>query len=170
LGIFGRKGKSLEPENERPPEEEVNLFHNLPAVFDITLRELLADGEELLAVLFVPSERILSNWYPGKALVVTAFQVMVMEEGESVIVDTKWGAKTKMYAFDHIAAIEMGYALLRGRFRIASTNPQETSEIRLHWYDLNNFRAAVRLIRERMAAGRTMQYRTLDDQHQQEGG
>ena len=152
MRIFGPKKKQLELEDARPPDDEINLFHDMPMVFENTLKEYLVHGEEVLAVLFVPSEHVLDTWTPGKALVVTGLQVMVMEEGESVIADTRWGVKTRFYAYHQIAAIEMGYALLRGRFRIACANSCEDWEIRLHWYDLSNFRAAAKLIRQRIAS------------------
>jgi hypothetical protein len=152
LGIFGRKPKQPSAAEDRPPADEINLRQELPTVFGITLREHLVDDEEVLGVLFVPSERILSEWYPGKALIVTSHQLITMEEGETSILDTKWGVRTRLYSYDHIAAIEMGHVLLIGRMKIICANPQQDFEFRLHWYDLNNFRAALKLIREKMAA------------------
>jgi len=151
LAIFGYKKKQPDFEDDRPPDDEVNLFHKMPGLFEGTLKEHLLNGEEVLAVLFVPSEHILSKWIPGKALVVTSLQVIVMEEGESVIADTRWGVKTRFYAYHQIATLEVGYALLRGRFRISCANSCEDWEIGLHWYDLNDFRAAAGLIRQKMA-------------------
>lgn len=110
----------------------------------------LSPEEEPLATLFVPSERIL-DWIPGRALVLTEDGVLFMEEGESIILDQKWGVRTLFYPYAQIAAIGIGQALLRGRFTLYSAGNAPPCEFRLHWYNLNNFRAAARLIREKVA-------------------
>jgi hypothetical protein len=136
---------------DRPPADELDLYQSLPLVFARTLSALLVEPEGVLAQLFVPSERVLQERIPARALVVTARGVFVLEEGEEEILDQRWGVKARFYPFHGIAGLEMGRALLRGRLTIYGEGSAGTSEIRLHWYDLNNFRAAVRLIRQRMS-------------------
>ncbi len=144
-----RKQPVTPEDDERPPEEAVNLHQELPPVFDRTLSALLGRGEEPLAVLYVPSERIL-EWMPGRALVLMEDGVLFMEEGESVILDQKWGVKSLFYPYSQIAGIGLGQVLLRGRFTLHSAGDAPSCSLILHWYDLNNFRAAARLIRSKV--------------------
>jgi hypothetical protein len=148
--IFGGKSQPPSEPEERPPSDELDLRQWLLPEFADTLTAWLGKGAEPLVVLFVPSERIL-EWTPGRALVLTADGVLFMEEGESVILNQKWGVKTVFYPYGQIAAVGIGQALLRGRFTLYAGGSAPPCEIILHWYNLNNFRAAARIIREKVA-------------------
>ncbi|HET6382633.1 MAG TPA: hypothetical protein VFJ58_04510 [Armatimonadota bacterium] len=133
----------------RPPASELDLRHWMPAIFEETLISTIG-RESPLAVLFVPSEQILGS-VPARALILIETGVLFMEEGESVALDQKWGVRTRFYPYSQIAGVDLGYALLRGRFALYSAGGAPSFEIGFHWYDLNNFRAAACLIRERIA-------------------
>jgi hypothetical protein len=153
--------------DEPPPDAEPDLRQYLPPVFQETLATLLGEGVLPSAVLFVPSSQILC-WTPGRALVLLNDGVLCMEEGESVILDQKWGVKTSYYPYGQIAGLEIGNALLQGRFTVLGTGSARPFEFELAWRDLNNFRAAARLIRQRIGlanrqesgAGASFQNRT----------
>lgn len=138
--------------DETPPTEEVDLDQKLPFLFEESLRYLLAPDERILATLFVPSERLSdADFRPGRALIVTSLGVFCLEEGEDVIADQRFGVHTRFYPYAQIAFMEIGSALLRGRFALYGTAGKPPTEFILHWYDMNNFRAAMALIRQQIA-------------------
>jgi len=149
--IFGRKSQAREPEEENAQGEEPDLHQWLPPVFAQTLERTIGPDQQPLAVLFVPSDRTL-EWRPGRALVLLDDGVLVMEEGESVIINQRWGVKTLFCPYRQVAAVGIGHALLRARFTLYAAGNAPACEIPLHWYDLTSFRAAAALIRERVAA------------------
>ncbi|MCL5284131.1 MAG: hypothetical protein M1330_05440 [Armatimonadetes bacterium] len=140
--------------DERPPSEELNLRQYLPPIFQQTLDAYCSEGEQPDAVLFIPSERLIT-YTPSRALVLLQAGVLFMEEGESQILDQRWGVKTRFYPYHQIACIELGSALLRGRMVIIGAGGAPSSEMVLHWYDLNNYRAAVKMIRQRIIQSAT---------------
>jgi hypothetical protein len=148
--IFGKRSKRPRELEEPPPREEIELHQALPALFNETLTNFLHEGEEPVATLFVPSSRIL-EWTPGRALVLTEDGALFMEEGESIILDRKWGVKTVYYPYSQIASVGMGEALLRGRFTLHANGGSPRCEMTLRWFDVYNFRAATNLIRARIA-------------------
>jgi hypothetical protein len=77
--------------------------------------------------------------------------VFCLEEGEDEIANRRWGVHARFYPYSQIAFLEIGNALLRGRFAIYGTAGQPPTEFVLRWYDVNNFRAAMALIRTRMS-------------------
>ena len=148
-GIFGSRSKPDTTAEERPPSDDLDLHQWLPQEFSATLAHWLEPDEEPVAVLFVPSERIL-QWRPGRALIVLNDGVLILEEGESVVLNQQWGVKGIWIPFQQIAAVGLGHALLRGRFVIHAAGSPAV-EILLPWHNLNNFRAALRLIRQGIA-------------------
>ncbi len=148
--LLGIQRPPAGPVDERPPSDELNLKQYLPPIFQQTLDAYRSDNEVPEAILFIPSERLIT-YTPSRALVLLQSGVLFMEEGESQILDQRWGVKTRFYPYHQIACIELGSALLRGRMVIIGAGGAPASEMSLHWYDLNNYRAVVRIIRQRIA-------------------
>ncbi len=149
--MLGITHKPEIPPDETPPDEEVDLNHKLPFIFEESLKFQLGADEQVLATLFVPSERLSdAEFRPARAMLVTNLGVLFLEEGEDQIANQRWGVHTRFYPYNQIAFLEIGSALLRGRFAINSTTYQPPTEFILRWYDVNNFRAAMALIRQRI--------------------
>lgn len=150
--MLGMKTRLESPLEEMPPEEEIDLNHKLPFLFEESLHHTLDPNEVVLATLFVPSERLSdADFRPARALLATNLGVFCMEEGEDQIADRRFGVHLRFYPYSQIAFMEIGCALLRGRFAIYGTAGQPPTEFVLRWYDVNNFRAAMALIRKRIA-------------------
>jgi|YelNatPaOPRAMG01_1025707.scaffolds.fasta_scaffold11634_2 hypothetical protein len=148
--FFGKKTIPIETETEQPPDLNLNLSQWMPYEFEETTRQWLPPEETPEATLFIPSTRIL-EWIPSKALVIMRKGVLCLEEGESVILNQKWGVKSLFYPYRQIASVGIGHALLRGRFILQSSGNAPPFEIILPWYQLNNFRAAARMITDKIA-------------------
>jgi hypothetical protein len=147
--MLGIAPRSHVPHDETPPDEEIDINHKLPFLFEESLRFQLNRDERILATLFVPSERLSdADFRPARVLLVTDLGVLFMEEGEDQIANQRWGVHTRFYPYHQIAFLEIGSALLRGRFAIYGTAGQPPTEFILRWYDVNNFRAAMALIRK----------------------
>jgi hypothetical protein len=150
--MLGIAPKPHAPSDETPPDEEIDLNHKLPFLFEESLRFQLNTDERVLGTLFVPSERLSdADFRPARALLITDLGLLFMEEGEDQIANQRWGVHTRFYSYNQIAFLEIGNALLRGRFAIYGTAGHPPTELILRWYDVNNFRAAMALIRKQMS-------------------
>jgi hypothetical protein len=148
--MFGKKQKLSTDINDAAPSNELRLHQWMPQEFTQALDTWLEPAEEPSATLFVPSDRIL-EWIPGRALALINYGALFLEEGESVILNQKWGVKAMFYPYRQISAVGIGHALLRGRFTLYSAGGVPPCEIILPWHNLNNFKAAARMIRLKAA-------------------
>ncbi len=148
--FFGKKSIPIETETEQPPDTNLNLSQWMPYEFEETTRQWLHTEEIPEATLFIPSTHIL-EWIPSKSIVMIRRGVLCLEEGESVILNQKWGVISLFYPYKQIASVGIGHALLRGRFTLQSAGNAPPFEIILPWYQLNNFRAAARMITTKIA-------------------
>jgi hypothetical protein len=134
---------------ERVARDRDDPLRVLPFDFRSTLEAHLLPYEEVLECLFTPSERVLQERLPGQALVLTPRWALAMYEGETPDGDQKWGVRTRFHPYRQILGLELGWVLLRGHFTIYGGGMGD-SVFRLHWYDLDEYRRAARLIRERI--------------------
>lgn len=129
-----------------------DLHQELPPPFAHLRADFLRPNEEPLATLFVDRDELLQERTPARALVLSAEGVLFLEEGEALIGDTRWGARSLFYPYARISAVGLGAALLTARFTLHGAGNAPPCEIPLHARDRERFAAAARLIAEKVAA------------------
>lgn len=145
-GGAAQEGTELKERIVRDPEDPLRA---LPFDFRTTLEAHLLPQEEVLECIFTPSEQVLQERLPAQALVLTQRWALAMYEGETPEGDQRWGVRTRFHPYRQILGLELGYVLLRGHLTIYG-GAMGDSVFRLHWYDLDAYRHAARLIREQM--------------------
>jgi hypothetical protein len=132
--------------------KSLDLHQALPPIFAGRMDGFLQGGVRPLATVWVAGDDNLGKHTPARALVLTEDGVLFMEEGETVLLDKRWGVKSLLYPYSQITAVGTGAALLTGRFTLHGTGNAPPCEITLQWDDLDRFDAVAKLIGEKIAS------------------